>query len=75
MHCKQMQPREDGAGPRRMSTPNYPLPANETERLEALRQYHVLDSGRERNYDEISKVAAFICNTPMAAVTLIDKDR
>jgi GAF domain-containing protein len=58
-----------------MSTPNYPMPANETERLEALRQYDVLDSGRERNYDEISKVAAFICDTPMAAVTLIDRDR
>lgn len=75
MNCKQVQPREDALRHIRMSTQNFPLPANETERLEALRQYQVLDSGKERNYDEISRLAAFICGTPMAAVTLIDKDR
>jgi GAF domain-containing protein len=58
-----------------MSTASYPLPPNETERLEALRRYRVLDTEREKSFDEISKLAAFICKTPIASVTLVDADR
>ncbi len=52
-----------------------PLPANENERLEALRKYHILDTAPERSFDDITKLAAFICQTPIATVTLVDENR
>ena len=58
-----------------MPTSQYPLPPREAERLEALRRYGILDSERETNFDSISQLAAFICQTPISAVTLVDADR
>ena len=52
-----------------------PLPCNESARLEALRQYHVLDTAPEAAFDELTQLAAQICQTPMASLTFIDKDR
>ncbi|MBU0588383.1 MAG: sensor domain-containing diguanylate cyclase [Gammaproteobacteria bacterium] len=52
-----------------------PLPPNETERLDALRGYAVLDSQAEQAYDDITRLAAFICGTPIALISLVDEDR
>ncbi len=52
-----------------------PVPTNEAERLEALRSYHVLDSLGEGAYDDITKLAAYICDTPIAMISLVDGDR
>lgn len=52
-----------------------PFPANEPQRLEALRQFQVLDTLPEREYDDIALVAAQICGTPIALVSLVDADR
>ena len=52
-----------------------PLPANESERLAALRSYNVLDSLPEQNFDEITKLAAQICGTPISLVSLVDETR
>jgi PAS domain S-box-containing protein len=52
-----------------------PLPANEPERLEALRRYSILDTLPERDFDDLTSLAARICGTPMALVTLVDADR
>jgi len=54
---------------------SHPIPLNETERLGALRRYRVLDTERERSFDDISKLAAYVCGTPISAVTLVDADR
>lgn len=52
-----------------------PYPPQEEERIESLRSYEVLDSSAESNYDDIVALAASICNTPMAVISLIDVDR
>jgi len=51
------------------------LPANEKARLAALQRYQILDTGAEAAFDDIVKVASFICQTPIALVSLIDQDR
>jgi len=52
-----------------------PKPDCEARRLEALRAYHVLDSAREQAYDDITKLASFICETPVAMISLVDDCR
>ena len=52
-----------------------PLPDNEAERLEALRQYRVLDTASEQPFDDAARLAAQVCGTPIALVSLIDADR
>lgn len=50
-------------------------PANETERLRALRALTSLSSAREPEYDTIAELAAITCETPMAAISFIDAER
>ena len=47
-------------------------PNNETERLQALRSYDVLDTLHEEIYHDLVKVASTVCGTPVALITLID---
>jgi diguanylate cyclase (GGDEF)-like protein/PAS domain S-box-containing protein len=50
-------------------------PENESQRLQALQALMVLDTAPEPLFDEITKLAADICGTPIALISLIDKDR
>lgn len=52
-----------------------PLPLNEPARLAALRALHVLDTPPEPAFEDIVRLAAQVCGTSMAAVTLIDEHR
>src|SRR5512135_1779697 len=52
-----------------------PLPDNETERLQALRDYHILDTGKEQAYDDITALAAYLCDVPIALISLVDESR
>lgn len=47
----------------------------ETLRLEALRRYDILDTPPEAGFDELTMLAADICEVPVAAMTLMDGNR
>lgn len=53
----------------------YEVPTNEKERLQRLRDYEVLDSLEEEDFDNITSLAASICKTPISLISLIDEDR
>ena len=52
-----------------------PLPGNEAFRLNALDQYDILDTLPEAAFDDLTRLAAYICGTPIALVSLVDADR
>ena len=51
------------------------IPDNENQRLLALESYQILDSLPEQAYDDIARLAAYICGVDKAMVAFIDKDR
>lgn len=51
------------------------LPENEALRLAALDEYAILDTEPEQAFDDITCLAAQICNTPIALVSLVDANR
>ena len=52
-----------------------PIPENESARLEALQRYAILDTFPEQEFDDLSRLAALVCGTPIALVSLVDADR
>ena len=50
-------------------------PADEQARLRALASYEVLDTPPESELDELTRAAARICATPVALVSLVDRER
>lgn len=52
-----------------------PIPSNDEERLKELLEYRILDTEPESAYDELSELASMICRTPIALVTLVDRER
>ncbi len=51
------------------------IPPNESARLAALRRYNLLDPRPETALDELARLAAQICATPIALVTFVDENR
>ena len=47
----------------------------EAERLDALRGYAVLDTAPEAVFDDLTRLAAQVCQVPIALVSLVDEDR
>ncbi|MET3114741.1 PAS domain S-box-containing protein [Pedobacter sp. CG_S7] len=47
----------------------------ESERLKALRDYQILDSISEEEFDHFTELAAMICEVPISLISLIDEDR
>jgi PAS domain S-box-containing protein len=52
-----------------------PIPSDEAKRLAALRGYGIPDSLPESEYDDITRLAARICDVPVVAISLVDGDR
>ena len=51
------------------------IPRNETQRLRALHAYKILDTLAEQAYDDLTYLAAQICDAPIALISLVDRDR
>ncbi|MES2886403.1 MAG: sensor domain-containing diguanylate cyclase [Pseudomonadota bacterium] len=51
------------------------LPFNEQQRLDALHGYRVLDTAPEQAYDDLTTLAAAVCGTPVALISLVDVQR
>jgi len=52
-----------------------PVKTNETRRLKVLWQYEILDTVPEEVFDDLTELAARICEAPIALISLIDEDR
>ncbi|AFZ32289.1 diguanylate cyclase with PAS/PAC and GAF sensors [Gloeocapsa sp. PCC 7428] len=48
---------------------------DEVARLQALYQCHILDTAPEKTFDGITTLAAYICQTPIAYISLVDTRR
>ncbi len=51
------------------------IPPNEASRLAALRDYDILDTPPEPKLDDITALAAEICETPISTITFVDESR
>ena len=52
-----------------------PTPDNESERLDDLHSYEILDTDAESHFDDLVEIASRVCEAPIALVSLIDRDR
>jgi two-component system, cell cycle sensor histidine kinase and response regulator CckA len=51
------------------------VPPDEERRIDALRQYDVLDTDAEPAFDDLARLAAHLCDAPVALISLVDEDR
>ncbi len=72
MHAPAPIPTTAAHSPTKMAAPT---PANEAQRLSALRALNLLDTAPEERFDRITRLAARVVNVPMACVVLVDSDR
>jgi two-component system, sensor histidine kinase len=49
--------------------------AAEKKRIAALHEYNILDTKPERGFDELTRLAAEICEKPIARINLVDEER
>ena len=54
---------------------NVSLSLNEKRRLEVLWQYQILDTPPDEILDDLTELAAFICQTQKALISLVDERR
>lgn len=52
-----------------------PIPKNEQRRLEVVWQYELLDTPPEEVFDELTQLAALICEAPISLISLVDEKR
>ena len=52
-----------------------PLPHNEKARIAALKNYDILDTEPDEALDAMVELAAYICEVPISAISLVDENR
>jgi len=50
-------------------------PCDDTARLQALQRYGILDTPMEPAYDELADLAGYVCEAPVALISLLDSQR
>ncbi|ESA36977.1 ghkl domain protein [Leptolyngbya sp. Heron Island J] len=55
--------------------PAAPIPENDADRLAELHYYRILDTPAEASFDELTRLAAYICQSPVGLISLVDKHR
>jgi PAS domain S-box-containing protein len=50
----------------------YPVPENESERLNALYNYHIEQTDHEKEFEDLTKLASLICEVPISFVSFMD---
>lgn len=70
-------PRESGRGDgwSAESDMNAPSPMLESARVAALNRYAILDTEPEQTFDDLVALAAYVCKTPIAMLSLVDDHR
>mgnify|MGYP006276061183 FL=1 len=58
-----------------MPFPEYPIPADEDQRLRDLQRYGLLDTPSDPHFDRIVQLASAVLHMPIALVSLVDHDR
>lgn len=58
-----------------MKKKSYPVPSDEAERIKKLYEYNILDTAPEVAFDDLTLLAAYIYQTPIALISLIDENR
>jgi signal transduction histidine kinase/ActR/RegA family two-component response regulator len=51
------------------------IPPDEAERIKALKEFQILDTLPEMAFDDLTKLASYICRTPIALISLLDESR
>jgi len=69
-----MSQRLNNADSSLQNTIDTPL-TDEVARLRTLDQCHILDTAPEKTFDELTTLAAYICQTPIAYISLVDAQR
>jgi PAS domain S-box-containing protein len=54
---------------------NLVMPLDEATRLRALHEYKILETPPEQEYEDVVFLASYICNAPIALISLIDANR
>src|SRR5437879_13092481 len=52
-----------------------PLPENEAGRVEALRSYRILDTPPEERFDDLARLASYVCGNYIGFLGVIDSSR
>lgn len=55
--------------------PAAPIPKNDADRLAELHYYRIVDTPSEASFDELTRLAAYICQSPVSLISLVDEHR
>ena len=58
-----------------MSVPVTIIPANESQRMAAVKRYDILDTPADGSFDRVTAIAARRFNVPISIISIVDNDR
>lgn len=58
-----------------LRTKNLPVADNEQARIMELRELNILDTEREPEFDNLTRLASYVCQSPIAIISLVDSER